>query len=667
MSEAAEIRAGKAFVEITAKDDKLQAGLMRAQRQLKTFARAIQSIPSTSKVVASLGASFDVISKKVAAAGSMVTGFGSKLLGLSALAAGGLGAAVKTFVDAGSAMDDMSQRTGIAVEALSALDYAAEQSGADLETLEGGLRTMQRTIGEAAGGTKSAADALSSLGVSAAELQGLSPDKQFALLADRVAAIEDPAVRAAKAMDVFGRSGQKLLPLLSGGSAGLASMEAEAKSLGVIVSGEAASGAAKLGDELDKLWRITRSIGINFGAGILPVISDFVAIASKAATAAAEWVRENSGLFTSIVKAIPIVAAAGAGFIALGTGLTALGGILAAVGTAFSLLGAAVGVAMTPMGLLAITAGGLAYNFGMLDDTIDGVKKSLASGFTTVAKDVSTAIGGISAAIEGGDIAGAWNVLWKLIQLETTRSIDVVMNSVWAFVNEIREAFSNAMYEFRKLNMILEHASTTSLFEAMDLTIDTVDENEFRKDPNWKNRRVGEEYVPTTLKQKLSFAKHLQDRARSDIRSEENGGHNRRVAEIERLEGELATESDAQKVKQFEHEAQAELEKLWDQAYEAQKQTAEKLKQPLIESGLLPRDEHDDRQAEWERRMGMESDFISQLEKRFSVKGTFNANAVRGLGVGNDPAERTAKNTERTARAAEKIAKASQSNGIVFV
>jgi hypothetical protein len=40
----------------------------------------------------------------------------------------------------------MSKRTGVSVEALSELGFAAEQSGADLATLEAGLRRMSRVI-----------------------------------------------------------------------------------------------------------------------------------------------------------------------------------------------------------------------------------------------------------------------------------------------------------------------------------------------------------------------------------------------------------------------------------------------------------------------------------------------------------------------------------------
>src|SRR5690606_23318108 len=94
----------------------------------------------------------------------------------------------KAFSDTGDMLDKMSQRTGVSVEALSELGFAADLSGTDLETLEAGLRNMQRTLVGAAQGS-SAGEALGRLGLSAAQLAGLSPDEQFKILADHLSQV----------------------------------------------------------------------------------------------------------------------------------------------------------------------------------------------------------------------------------------------------------------------------------------------------------------------------------------------------------------------------------------------------------------------------------------------------------------------------------------------
>src|SRR5690606_5551309 len=122
-------------------------------------------------------------------------------------------AAVQHFATAGDQVNKASDRTGVAVEALSELAYAADQSGANLETLEAGLRRMQASVLDAAKGSKSAQENLAMLGLTVEQLASLSPDQQFKLLADRLSRIEDPTLKAALAMKIFGKSGTQLLPL----------------------------------------------------------------------------------------------------------------------------------------------------------------------------------------------------------------------------------------------------------------------------------------------------------------------------------------------------------------------------------------------------------------------------------------------------------------------
>ncbi len=120
MAAAQGIRAGRAFIELGV-SDKLTKGLRAAQKRLQAFGEGLRSIGTR------LGA-----------------------IGASALTA--LFGTAKTFADMGDSLDEMSARTGVSVETLSELGFAAELAGGDLETLEAGLRKMQRTIGGVAAG-----------------------------------------------------------------------------------------------------------------------------------------------------------------------------------------------------------------------------------------------------------------------------------------------------------------------------------------------------------------------------------------------------------------------------------------------------------------------------------------------------------------------------------
>jgi len=204
MASAGGIRAGAAYVELFVKDNRLTKGLAAASARLKAF-------------------------------GAGITGIGTQFLGLGAALATPLFAAAKLFADTGDQIAKMSARTGIAVESLSELAFAVSQSGSDLESFESAVRRMQKVLVDAAGGSLAARDTLQKLGLAVADLKALGPEEQFKLLADRLSTIENPALRAALAMDLFGKSGTKLLPLMAGGARGIEELQEKARALGLTI------------------------------------------------------------------------------------------------------------------------------------------------------------------------------------------------------------------------------------------------------------------------------------------------------------------------------------------------------------------------------------------------------------------------------------------------
>src|SRR5690606_16825836 len=148
----------------------------------------------------------------------------------------------------------------------------AEQSGADIETLETGVRVLQRSINDAERGLSTATDALAELNLTAAQLRALSPEEQFKVVAERLSRITDPSKRAAVAMQLLGRSGTRLLPLLEGGAAGIEELQTQARSLGLTISTETAADAALLNDTLNILWRVLKQGVFVIGSALAPVV-----------------------------------------------------------------------------------------------------------------------------------------------------------------------------------------------------------------------------------------------------------------------------------------------------------------------------------------------------------------------------------------------------------
>jgi len=296
MASAGTIRAGKAAVEAGLDDSALVAGL-----------RAVEG--------------------KIRAASARIQGIGTSMLKAGAAMAAPLVLASKGFISAGSALNDMAARTGASVEALSAWIYAAQQTGASGEQVEAAVRKMQRTLTEAAQGSKTAGDALVGLGLSADKLAAASPEEQFATIAKAVAAVPDPTRKAALAMEVFGKSGTALLPM----AADFDRLTGEAKKFGAVWSTEAATAADEAGDALDSLYASAKSAAMAVGQALAPAIKavseDLITVAGDAAA----WIRENQQAVVSYAKATAGVIAAGAAFNTLGNVLRVAAAGMAAI------------------------------------------------------------------------------------------------------------------------------------------------------------------------------------------------------------------------------------------------------------------------------------------------------------------------------------------------
>jgi hypothetical protein len=117
----------------------------------------IGAIDKTAAVLKRVAARFKAI-------GAAITSIGIKTLAVGGTLTAPFIAATKIFADMGDEINKASQRTGIAVEELSALKYAADQSGSSLDDLETSLKHLSKTTTAAAEGKKARSRRLASSG-----------------------------------------------------------------------------------------------------------------------------------------------------------------------------------------------------------------------------------------------------------------------------------------------------------------------------------------------------------------------------------------------------------------------------------------------------------------------------------------------------------------------
>ncbi|HWF05088.1 MAG TPA: phage tail tape measure C-terminal domain-containing protein, partial [Candidatus Angelobacter sp.] len=239
---------------------------------------------SLSGMVGKLG----LVGVGVASVAGAVAGLGLAGAGIAAFAANGA-----------SEFHEMSEKTGVSVEALSSLSYAAKQTGVATDVLAGGLEKMSKSAFAAAIAPDGTKTAYSRLGIAIKDTNGqLRPTTE---LLDEIAAkfekMPNGPQKTALAMQIFGRAGAEMIPLLNEGSEGIKKMTDEASVFGVTISGQTAAQARQFEQGLDKVEAALQGAANAVMKQLLPSMMAFVNFVT-------EDLKDPSGIFQTLGRVI---------------------------------------------------------------------------------------------------------------------------------------------------------------------------------------------------------------------------------------------------------------------------------------------------------------------------------------------------------------------------
>ena len=187
-------------------------------------------------------------------------------------------ASLKQSIDLLDRLDDLSEKSGIAVESLSALRYAGEVTGTPLESIATSVKKLAVNMAAAAAGNKEAAAMFQALGVSIKNNDGTmrKQDEVLLDLADRYQGYADGVNKSAISQKVFGKSGEEMIPLLNLGSDGIRRLTKEAEALGLIYGEKLAKEAATFNDNLKKTALAAEAAKISIGNDLLPALNTVI-------------------------------------------------------------------------------------------------------------------------------------------------------------------------------------------------------------------------------------------------------------------------------------------------------------------------------------------------------------------------------------------------------
>lgn len=330
-------------------------------------------------------------------------------VGFAAVAAAGA-AAFGAVVSASQRADDhwkKSQTFGVPIEELGRLAHAAEMSGASMEEVGKAMQRASRAVNDSMNGISNAGTrAFDQIGVALKNTDGTARGAEEILgdVAERFASMPDGAQKTALAIEMFGRSGANLIPMLNAGRDGLQGMGDEAERLGLVFDERTGRMAERFNDNLSRMAKATTGLINALGAMLLPVavaVTDaFVAMQIPA--------DEMIGILGNVARTIGVAVSALTGFFAP-TILAGFASLSGAIGV--TLLGAIRAVTLAlmanPLGLLlGAIAAVVAAAFLFRDDFVEIFGVDIVG---AVADVVNRIIGGFVGAYEA--VKGAWNNL----------------------------------------------------------------------------------------------------------------------------------------------------------------------------------------------------------------------------------------------------------------
>jgi len=152
-------------------------------------------------------------------------------------------------------IDRMAKISGLSSEQFQKLSYAAKMADVDTESLGRGMKILAGHMEDVRKGNAEAVFLFQSIGLSTTDAAGKTKsfDEILGDLANRFKMMPDGVEKVALATDLFGRTGQNLIPMLNKGSEGLREFYQEAEKLGIVLDESLLKKGSELEDKFKKV------------------------------------------------------------------------------------------------------------------------------------------------------------------------------------------------------------------------------------------------------------------------------------------------------------------------------------------------------------------------------------------------------------------------------
>ena len=273
------------IAKITLDNKEFQKGIKDSESSGKTFG---QKIAGGAKVAG----------KALVAMGSAVMVAGAALAKLT------LGS-IKTTDEIGKE----SQKLNMSTDAYQKWALAMKMSGTDISVLTMGMKTFTSVLDGAATGQAEQILLMNRLGMSYSDFEGLSVEETFKKAIEALQGMEEGAEKTQLAVDLFGRSGQELLPMLNDEVGSIDELFQQFEDLGLIIDNETVKAGESLDDQITLLTEKVKMLGTNIGVELMPwvgrLVEGFMGLATGAEDAGAMLQSVITDALNGIIEALP--------------------------------------------------------------------------------------------------------------------------------------------------------------------------------------------------------------------------------------------------------------------------------------------------------------------------------------------------------------------------
>lgn len=204
-------------------------------------------------------------------------------------------------------MERQAERFGFASKAYQEWAFGVGQLGIRTEEFTMSLEHMEKQIGLAQAGSKAILPTLKAMGIKLKDLEGMSTAEQFEKVGLAMGSLGTANEQGAASFKLFGKMGNRLLPILRRGEEGIASVQDRFGKMHLLIDNKVSKSMQQIAIDTDVLSQAWKRVKTGAASSLQPTVEKLLGLWEKYGSDILYAV-EQSGAFERIIKLLAVSA-----------------------------------------------------------------------------------------------------------------------------------------------------------------------------------------------------------------------------------------------------------------------------------------------------------------------------------------------------------------------